>query len=96
MLKSKVAIFSRCLEHIEGGVPLFHSILDYCKKNGIKIQLTASYPPQQNGISERKNRTIVEMARSRLKVKGLPKVLWAEAIFLCYISPKQMPYEECG
>lgn len=57
-----------------------NSFLDYCKRNGIKHQLTASYTPQQNGISERKNRTIVEMARSMLTEKNVPKVFWAEAV----------------
>ncbi|CBI25786.3 unnamed protein product, partial [Vitis vinifera] len=42
--------------------------------NGIKRQLTASYTPQQNGVAERKNRTIVEMAKSFLKGKGLPNI----------------------
>ena len=42
--------------------------------------MTASYTPQQNGVAERRNRTIVEMARSMLKVKGLPNVFWAKAI----------------
>lgn len=36
--------------------------------------------PQQNNIAERKNRTIVEMAKSMLKAKGLPNKLWAEAV----------------
>ncbi|XP_022876705.1 uncharacterized protein LOC111394888 [Olea europaea var. sylvestris] len=49
-------------------------------KNGIKRQLTVSRTPQQNGVAERKNRTIVEMARSMLKGKGLPNLYWAEAV----------------
>ena len=52
----------------------------FCKSHGIKHQFTASYSPQQNGVAERKNRTICEMVRSMLKGKGLPKVFWAEAV----------------
>ena len=52
----------------------------FCKIHGVKRQLTASYTPQQNGIAERKNRTIFEMARSMLKAKNLPKNFWAEAV----------------
>jgi transposase InsO family protein len=48
--------------------------------NGIKRHITASYTPQQNGVAERKNRTIVEMAKSMLKGKGLPNMFWAEAV----------------
>lgn len=38
------------------------------------------YTPQQNGVSERKNQTVMEMAKSMLHEKGLPKSFWAEAI----------------
>lgn len=47
---------------------------------GIIRQLTVSRTPQQNSVAERKNRTIVEMARSMLKGKGLPNLYWAEAV----------------
>ncbi|XP_022899339.1 uncharacterized protein LOC111412640 [Olea europaea var. sylvestris] len=50
------------------------------KKNVIVANLTVSRTPQQNGVAERKNRTIVEMARSMLKVKGVPNLYWAEAV----------------
>ena len=47
--------------------------------------------PQQNGVAERKNRTILDMARSMLKSKKLPKEFWAEvvacAIYLSNHSP---------
>ena len=49
-------------------------------KHGIKKELTAGYTPQQNGVVERKNRTIVEMARSMMKEKGLPSEFWGEAM----------------
>jgi transposase InsO family protein len=52
----------------------------YCKEHGIKHQLTAAYTPQQNGIAKRKNHTILNMTRTMLKEKGLPKQLWAEAV----------------
>jgi hypothetical protein len=43
--------------------------------------LTVSYTPQQNGVSERKNQTVMEMAKSMLHEKGLPKAFWAEAVY---------------
>lgn len=51
----------------------------FCEDAGIEHQLTATYTPQQNGVSERKNRTIMEMARCMLFEKNLPKKFWAEA-----------------
>ncbi|KAI3734276.1 hypothetical protein L6452_13741 [Arctium lappa] len=53
---------------------------DYLKEQGIHHQLTTRYTPQQNGVAERKNRTIVEMARSMLKAKRLSNTFWAEAV----------------
>jgi len=41
--------------------------------------LTAPYNPQQNGVSERKNRSILEMAMCMLYQKELPNKFWAEA-----------------
>ena len=49
--------------------------MNYCKKEGIQRQLTVSRSPQQNGVAERKNKTIVEMAGSMLKGKELPNSL---------------------
>uniref|UniRef100_A0A5B7C2K8 Putative polyprotein n=1 Tax=Davidia involucrata TaxID=16924 RepID=A0A5B7C2K8_DAVIN len=63
-----------------GGEYSSNKFFDFCKNHGIKHQLTTSYSPQQNGISESKNRTIVEMACSMLKGKNLTKVFWAEAV----------------
>ncbi|KAL4016732.1 hypothetical protein IC575_024389 [Cucumis melo] len=49
----------------------------FCEDSGIKHQLTAPYTPQQNGVSERRNRYIMEMTRCMLHEKSLPKKFWA-------------------
>ncbi|GMP88730.1 hypothetical protein CsSME_00040608 [Camellia sinensis var. sinensis] len=56
------------------------SIFKEFKAFGIKHQTTPSYTPQLNGVAEKKNRTILDIARSMLKGKGLPKQFWAEAV----------------
>ncbi|CAB3251663.1 unnamed protein product [Arctia plantaginis] len=53
---------------------------DFLKLRGIKRRLTTVYTPQQNGISERKNRSLLEKARCLLIEANAPKKLWAEAI----------------
>ncbi|KAL0441700.1 UNVERIFIED_CONTAM: Retrovirus-related Pol polyprotein from transposon TNT 1-94 [Sesamum radiatum] len=53
----------------------------FCEEEGIEHQTTISYNPQQNGVSERKNRTVMEMARSMLQEKHLQKAFWAEAVY---------------
>lgn len=52
----------------------------YLEECGIKRRLTTPYTPQQNGVSERKNRTLVEMARCMLLEAKLPASFWAEAV----------------
>ena len=52
----------------------------YLKAEGIRHELTVPKTPQQNGVAERLNRTLVETARSMLLDAKLPKRFWAEAI----------------
>ncbi|KAG7563872.1 Integrase catalytic core [Arabidopsis suecica] len=54
---------------------------DFCDKEGIERQVTVPYSPQQNGVAERMNRSLMEMARTLLADQGLPHKLWAEALF---------------
>ena len=56
-----------------GGVFVSVVFDKFCEDYGIKKQLTASYTPQQNGVVERKNRSLVEIAKSMLKAKCLTK-----------------------
>ena len=52
----------------------------FCTDKGILHEVTAPYTPQHNGVVERRNRTIMNMVRSMLKGKNLPKALWGEAV----------------
>jgi len=63
-----------------GGEYNSHEFANFCENHGIKRQLTAAYTPQQNGVSERKNRTIFNMVRSLLTMCGIPKGFWLEAV----------------
>lgn len=58
---------------------------------GISRQLTAEYTPQQNGVAERANRTLVEMARCMLVESGLPRTLWAKAISMVAFIRNRCP-----
>ncbi|KAI3754763.1 hypothetical protein L1987_54553 [Smallanthus sonchifolius] len=49
-------------------------------KKGIHHEFSAPYVPQQNGVAERKNRTLVETARTMLVDSKLPVTFWAEAV----------------
>lgn len=55
--------------------------IKFLEEAGIQKQLTVSYTPQQNGVAERRNRTLLEMVRSMLKAQGMPNKFWSEAVF---------------
>lgn len=48
----------------------------YCEKHGINHFNIAPYSPQQKGVVERRNQMIVAMARSLLKSKNMPNIIW--------------------
>ena len=62
------------------------TLQDFCEKNGIIHEVSAPYTPQQNGVAERKNRTLKEMMNSMLLSSGLSNNIWGEAVlYECYI-----------
>jgi hypothetical protein len=64
-----------------GGQYLLHEFKQYCNKNGISRELTQAATPQQNGVAERWNRTIIERARSMSIDSNLPNFLWTKAVW---------------
>jgi transposase InsO family protein len=60
---------------------------EFCLEHGIDQQYSAPHVPQQNGVVERKNCTLVEMARMMLDEHRTPRHFWADGISAaCYIS----------
>ena len=69
----------KTLRSYNGGEFTSNEFKEFCKEVGIKRNLTTPYNPQQNGVAERKNRSIMEVVRSMIHDKYLPMHLWAEA-----------------
>lgn len=63
----------------------------FCKDKGIVRHKTCAYTPQQNGVAERMNRTIMEKVRSMLSDSGLPKTFWAEATHTAVVLINKTP-----
>ena len=63
-----------------GGEYLSQEFQDYLKENGILSQWTPPYTPQLNGVSERINRTLLDMVRSMMSHANLPKSFWGYAL----------------
>ena len=70
----------KCLRSDRGGEYLSKAFSTRLDQSGIRRHLTAPYTPQQNGVAERMNRTLVELVRSMLSHKNMSKEFWAEAL----------------
>nr|GFA78357.1 retrovirus-related Pol polyprotein from transposon TNT 1-94 [Tanacetum cinerariifolium] len=75
---------------------------DFCSQKGIKREFSNARTPQQNGVTKRRNRTLIEAARTMLADAKLPVTFWAEAVnTACYVqnrvlvnkSQNKTPYE---
>jgi transposase InsO family protein len=91
--------------HSDNGTEFRNPSFDQlCLEHGVDQQFSAPRVPQQNRAMKRKNRTLVEMARTMLNEHSTPKRFWADAISTtCYISNRILlcsilhftPFELC-
>ena len=56
------------------------SFVKFLEKHGIRAQYTMPGTPQQNGVAERRNRTLLDMVRNMLSYSSLPISLWIYAL----------------
>nr|GFB50026.1 retrovirus-related Pol polyprotein from transposon TNT 1-94 [Tanacetum cinerariifolium] len=75
---------------------------DFCSQKGIKREFSNARTPKQNGVAKRRNRTLIEAARTMLADAKLPVTFWAKAVnTACYVqnrvfvnkSQNKTPYE---
>ena len=69
---------------------------EYCRHEGIQRQLIVPYTPEQNGVAERKNRSIVGATRAMLHDQSLPFFLWAEACSTTVYLQNRSPHRALG
>ena len=74
-----------------GGEYTGNEVVKFLKNEGIQIQYTAAYSPEQNGVAERKNRTLIEMARCMLLDASLQNTFWAEAVTAANYMQNRLP-----
>ncbi|GKF25362.1 retrotransposon protein, putative, ty1-copia subclass, partial [Tanacetum coccineum] len=67
---------------------------ELCAKHGIRHEFTAPYSPQQNGIPERKNRTLKEMVTAMLISSGMSRDMWGEAILTATYLLNKIPHKD--
>lgn len=81
----------KALRTDNGGEFISKQFDEYLKTCGIERQVTPPYTPQLNGVAERMNRTLVEMARCMLFAKKLDFELWAEAVVTAAYTRNRCP-----
>jgi transposase InsO family protein len=64
--------------------------MDYCSNHGIKRQFSIARTPQQNGVVERKNMTVQEMARTMIMDSKLTDIFWTRAVHTTFHIQKRV------
>jgi hypothetical protein len=77
----------RMLRTDNGGEFTAAEFASYCADEGVQRHYPAPYNTQQNGVVERRNQTVVWMARTLLKQRGMPAIFWGESVVTdaCYL-----------
>jgi transposase InsO family protein len=80
MVENEMDSKIKCLRSDNGGEFTSKEFMDYCNSHGIKRQFSVARTPQQNGVVERKNMTVQEMARTMLMDSKLTDIFWTQAV----------------
>ena len=73
-----------------------NDFVTYLSNHGIIHQITCPNTPPQNGVAERKNRHLLEVARSLMFQMNVPKYLWSEAVLIAAYLINRMPSRILG
>lgn len=74
-----------------GGEYVSKKMRDLCRQTGVVLEYTMAYTPEQNGIAERMNRTLVEKARAMIFESGMSKEMWGEAVMSAVYVTNRSP-----
>jgi transposase InsO family protein len=83
----------KVLRSDNGGEYTSKEFISFCIEVGIKRELTVPYNPQQNGVAERKNITIIEATKAMIHDQSLPMTLWAEACMTTVYVQNRSPHQ---
>nr|GEW62082.1 ribonuclease H-like domain-containing protein [Tanacetum cinerariifolium] len=76
----------------DNGTEFKNSVMnDFCAMKGIGREFSVARTPQQNGVTERRNKTLIEVARTMLANSKLPTTFWVEAVnTACYVQNRAL------
>ncbi|GJS57271.1 retrovirus-related pol polyprotein from transposon TNT 1-94 [Tanacetum coccineum] len=74
-----------------------HKMEEFCDEKGISQNFSSPYTPEQNGVAERRNRTLIEAAETMLNSAKLSKQFWGEAVNIaCYTQNRSIIVKRHG
>ncbi|KNZ52688.1 hypothetical protein VP01_3480g1 [Puccinia sorghi] len=94
-LEAKRVGYYPTIIHSDRGTEFVNShLLEFCTKNLIRTRQSDAYTPQQNGLAERFNRTIIESTRAIFQDTGLNKCLWSEIVKTSTLTLNQILFHK--
>ena len=78
LVETQIGRKIKVLQYDNGGEYTSNPFLQVCQNEGIKRHFTVRHTPQQNGMAERMNRTLLEKVRHMLSNASLDKTFWTE------------------
>ena len=102
LVENELDLKIKCLRSDRGGEYISDEFFDFCEQHGIKRQFSVAGTPQQNGVAERMNRAVQQMARAMLDDSGILDTFWGEATHIAvnilnkahvHVNSDKTPYE---
>jgi transposase InsO family protein len=83
---------TKILRFDNGGEYTSKELVSFCKAVGIRRELIVPHNPQQNGVAERKNRSIEEFVKAMMNDQNLSMFLWGEAAMEAVYVQNRSPH----
>jgi transposase InsO family protein len=80
LVENETDLKIKCLRSNKGGEFTFYEFDEFCENHGIKRHFSIASTPNQNGVVERKNKIVQEMAKTMLNEAKLPNTFWREVV----------------
>ena len=91
MIKTQFKSEIQILRSDNGGEFVNTSMKQFCQEKGILHQTSCAHTPEQNGVSERKNRFLLEITRALMIESQVPKSFWPEALVTANYLMNRLP-----
>ncbi|KAK1414103.1 hypothetical protein QVD17_29844 [Tagetes erecta] len=96
MVKTQFKSNIQILRSDNGGEFVNNPMKEFCQREGIIHQTSCAHTPEQNGVSERKNRFLLEITRALMIESQVPKFFWSDALVTATYLANRLPTRSLG